>query len=61
MSTHSSRVQPDKPDMRHILHRVTFGMEMERGKVGHSGIPKGGNSDCYTFMLNIRVQEISLT
>lgn len=32
VSTHSSRSQPQNPDMRHVLHRVTFGMEMERGK-----------------------------
>lgn len=32
VSTHSSQRQPDVPDMRHILHKVRFGMELEEGK-----------------------------
>ncbi|KAK7110018.1 endoplasmic reticulum-Golgi intermediate compartment protein 1-like [Littorina saxatilis] len=32
VSTHSSRVQPDNPDMSHIVHKVRFGMELAEGK-----------------------------
>lgn len=32
VSTHSSRQQPDDPDMSHIVHKVRFGMELAEGK-----------------------------
>ena len=35
VSTHSAGRQPGRPDMRHVIHKVRFGMEMADGKVGH--------------------------
>ncbi|CAG2202116.1 endoplasmic reticulum-Golgi intermediate compartment protein 1-like isoform X1 [Mytilus edulis] len=32
VSTHSSRTQPDNPDMTHLIHKVRFGMDLQEGK-----------------------------
>ncbi|XP_060075500.1 endoplasmic reticulum-Golgi intermediate compartment protein 1-like [Ylistrum balloti] len=33
VSTHSSKVQPQNPDMTHIIHKVRFGMDVQEDKV----------------------------
>jgi len=32
VSTHSSKVQPEKGDFSHVLHKLRFGMDLEEGK-----------------------------
>lgn len=32
VSTHSSKSQPDNPDMTHLIHKVRFGMDLQEGK-----------------------------
>lgn len=44
VSTHSSRSQPDNPDMTHLIHKVRFGMDLQEGKV--NPIEKKYTNDC---------------